>query len=83
MFRAPFFARQRHRLLILSAVLAAGTAWAHGDVTPQAVDTHELPQLGEDWRESNPYTGNETAIRIGTSAYNQNCARCQIGRAHV
>ncbi len=62
----------------MAAVLAlvAGAALAHGDVTPQAVDTHELPQLGEQWRAENPYRGNDTAIRIGTSAYNQNCARC-------
>ena len=34
-------------LLLAIAAIAAGTAaWAHGDVTPQAVDTHELPQLG-------------------------------------
>ena len=26
----------------------AAAAWAHGDVTPQAVDTRELPQLGEE-----------------------------------
>jgi cytochrome c-550 PedF len=63
---------------LLSAVLLAATlgARAHGDVTPQAVDTHELPQLGEDWRDDNPFRGNETALRIGTSAFNQNCARC-------
>ena len=62
----------------MAAVLAlvAGAALAHGDVTPQAVDTHELPQLGEEWRTENPYRGNQIAIRIGTSAYNQNCARC-------
>jgi cytochrome c-550 PedF len=62
----------------MAAVLAlvAGAALAHGDVTPQAVDTHELPQLGEQWRAENPYRGNDIAVRIGTSAYNQNCARC-------
>lgn len=62
----------------MAAVLAlvAGAALAHGDVTPQAVDTHELPQLGDQWRAENPYRGNDIAIRIGTSAYNQNCARC-------
>jgi cytochrome c-550 PedF len=54
----------------------AGPAVAHGDVTPQAVDTHELPSLGDGWRPVNPYRQNATAIRIGTSAYNQNCARC-------
>jgi cytochrome c-550 PedF len=61
---------------LLAGVLVAGAAMAHGDVTPQAVDTHELPQLGEAWRDQNPFRGNDTAIKIGTSAYNQNCARC-------
>lgn len=54
----------------------AGFAWAHGDVTPQAVDTHELPKLGDDWKPENPFRGDSTAIRIGASAFNQNCARC-------
>ena len=55
------------------------SAWAHGDVTPQSVDTSTLPQLGAKWRDSNPYTegaAHKEALRIGTSAYNQNCARC-------
>lgn len=49
---------------------------AHGDVTPQPVDTAGLEPLGEEWREINPYRGNEAALKIGTSAFNQNCARC-------
>jgi cytochrome c-550 PedF len=64
--------------LLLGSCLSA-TAMAHGDVTPQSVDTHTLPQLGEKWRDSNPYSegpAHEEALRIGTSAYNQNCARC-------
>jgi cytochrome c-550 PedF len=58
--------------------MAGLSAWAvaHGDVTPQAVDTTSLPQLGEEWRAENPYRGNDKAIAIGSSAYNQNCARC-------
>ena len=32
--------------------------------------------VGEEWRDENPFRGDATAIRIGTSAYNQNCARC-------
>ena len=62
----------------LAAVIALSSAqaFAHGDVTPQAVDTSALPQLGEEWKTTNPFTGNETAIKIGDSAYNQNCARC-------
>jgi cytochrome c-550 PedF len=51
-------------------------AFSHGNVTPQAVDTTSLPPLGTDWRDANPYGGNEVAIKVGTSAYNQNCARC-------
>ena len=62
--------------LLLTAGLATGLAHAHGDVTPQAVDTKDLPALGEAWRAENPYRKNDKAIKVGTSAYNQNCARC-------
>ena len=58
-------------LLALSSL-----AHAHGDVTPQAVDTGNLPKLGEEWRVDNPYSKNPEAIRIGASGFNQNCARC-------
>jgi cytochrome c-550 PedF len=51
-------------------------AWSHGDVNPQPVDTTGLAPLGDTWRTTNPYRGNETAIKIGKSAYNQQCARC-------
>lgn len=71
------------RLVSAAAVLAAGIALtqtapvsAHGDVTPQPIDTAGLDSLGEDWRKENPYRGNAKAIEIGTSGYNQNCARC-------
>lgn len=50
--------------------------FAHGDVAPQPVDTTGLDPLGEEWRSENPYRGNATAIAIGSSGYNQNCARC-------
>ncbi len=58
------------------SLAAAGLSFAHGDVTPQAVDASSLPQLGKDWKTENPYRGNADAVKIGTSAYNQNCARC-------
>ena len=60
-------------------LLSASQAWAHGDVVPQAVDTSTLPQLGTKWLDANPYSTGpayKEALRIGTSAYNQNCARC-------
>lgn len=67
----------------IGAVVAAlfiGTAapqvFAHGDVVPQAVDTTGLKNLGADWLAANPYRKDKTAIRIGDSAFNQNCARC-------
>ena len=70
-----FFCRP---LLWAGALLLAlsGLAHAHGDVTPQAVDTGNLPKLGEEWRVDNPYSKNPEAIRIGASGFNQNCARC-------
>ena len=74
--------RNLFALLSACALLAGalpGIATAHGDVTPQAVDTHTLPQLGADWRQDNPYSAgpaHDEALRIGASAYNQNCARC-------
>jgi cytochrome c-550 PedF len=75
--QSPPRARAALRLpafLILMTV--AGLAAAHGDVTPQAVDTKDLPKLGTDWKGENPYRGHAGAIKIGSSAYNQNCARC-------
>lgn len=60
----------------IALVLASGHAMAHGDVTPQAVDVSSLKALGEEWLEANPYRGDKEAIRIGESAYTQNCARC-------
>lgn len=59
-------------------LLAGHATWTmgHGDVTPQPVNTDSLPNIGETWLEENPYRGNEEAITVGSSAYNQNCARC-------
>ncbi|MGH1578644.1 cytochrome c-550 PedF [Planktotalea sp.] len=78
------------RLKATRAFLATGlvlttslSVFAHGDVSPQAVDTAGLPALGEEWLIENPYraepAGEEVwlkAIEIGASGYNQNCARC-------
>ncbi|MBS0509391.1 MAG: cytochrome c-550 PedF [Proteobacteria bacterium] len=60
-------------------LLGPGLALAHGDVTPQPVDTSTLPQVGAKWLEDNPYSKGAAqgeAVRIGSSGYNQNCARC-------
>lgn len=63
-------------LALVAGSLFAGHVRAHGDVTPQAVDVSTLKPLGEQKRDENPYRGDREAIRVGTSAYNQNCARC-------
>jgi cytochrome c-550 PedF len=66
-------------LVLGLSVLSGAAALAHGDVVPQSVDTSTLPQLGPKWREANPFSTSPAqpeALRIGTSAYNQNCARC-------
>ena len=64
--------------LALALLVGAGApeVFAHGDVVPQAVDTAGLPKVGAEWLKSNPYRKNEKAINIGSSAFNQNCARC-------
>ena len=61
----------------------ASMAFAHGDVTPQPVNTDALPDVGEEWLSENPYraatAGDEVwakAMEIGNSGFNQNCARC-------
>lgn len=59
-----------------AAVMAWQLGFAHGDVTPQAVDVSTLKPLGNKSVSENPYRGDKEAIRVGTSAYNQNCARC-------
>ena len=60
--------------LLASAIGA--NLYAHGNVTTQPVDTSKLPEIGPALLTKNPYRGNADAIRIGQSAYGQNCARC-------
>ena len=69
---------------IAAATLATATLVnAHGDVAPQPVNTDALPDVGEEWLTENPYRAEEAgeevwaaAVKIGSSGYNQNCARC-------
>ncbi|MBU6260150.1 MAG: cytochrome c-550 PedF [Burkholderiales bacterium] len=60
----------------MALVLACAAIAVHADEAAQTVDTSSLPQLGAGWRDENPYSGNAKAIEIGSSAFNQNCARC-------
>jgi cytochrome c-550 PedF len=62
---------------------AAGLAMSHGDVTPQEVDTGDLPDLGKEALMENPFReGNEhsnkhaEAVKVGKSGYAGNCAVC-------
>lgn len=60
---------------VVSLSFVSSEVRAHGDVTPQAVDVSKLPPLKESTNK-NPYVGNADAIKLGASAYGQNCARC-------
>jgi cytochrome c-550 PedF len=69
-------------------ILGGGLAWTiaafgHGNVTPQPVDTGDLPDLGTEALNENPFReGNEygnlnaQAAEVGKSAYAGNCAGC-------
>ncbi len=72
---------RRPALGLVGAVAFVSVVYAHGEVTPQPVNTEALPDLGEEWLPENPYRNAEkevwlAAIEIGASGYNQNCARC-------
>lgn len=61
---------------MMALLLVPSITRSHGDVNPQPVDTKGLEPLGDAWRTSNPYRGNPAAIKIGKSAFTQQCARC-------
>lgn len=78
----PIFA-SRTILTTAGLLVSATLAHAHGDVAPQPVNTDALPEVSEEWLTENPYraeaAGDEVwqkAVDIGSSGYNQNCARC-------
>jgi cytochrome c-550 PedF len=72
---------------LLAAAVLTSTAFAHGNVVPQAVETKGLTPIkdagvsldGDGWAALNPYRSSpehDKAVEIGASAYNQNCAAC-------
>lgn len=78
-FISRSMARWISAVAVVSLSVVSVVAMAHGDVVPQSVDTSTLPQLGAKWLDANPYSSGparDEALRIGKSAYNQNCARC-------
>ncbi len=68
----------RLKIEVLALMLGISLASGHGNVTPQPVDTQGLPALQGPLIQ-NPYRGTpdqKLATEIGSSAFNQNCARC-------
>jgi len=65
-------------LTLLSGI--ASLALAHGNVTPQPVDTTGLRSLGDAWVTENPYRADKDeyakAVEIGDKGYESNCAAC-------
>lgn len=81
---------KRNALLLaglLAGVIGTGSVWAHGNVTPTAVETKGLTPVkdtgvtldADGWAAVNPYRQSpqrDKAVEVGASAYNQNCAAC-------
>ncbi|MBV8248679.1 MAG: c-type cytochrome [Comamonas sp.] len=63
------------RTILLFALALAGQAQAFEPFAPQ-VDTAPLPPAARTWTEPNPLRGNQEAMAIGRSAFNQTCAHC-------
>lgn len=72
----PLSSRRMVGAALLAGVLAAPTVRAAADTEPQPVDVSTLKPLGDKILDENPYRGDPEAIRVGSSAYGQNCARC-------
>ena len=69
--------------LMMFGLVVPAQVLAHGDVTPQPINTDALPEVGEEWLSENPYRADKAgeevwakAVQIGDSGFNQNCARC-------
>jgi len=65
--------------VLMTGLMSTGAVFAHGNVTPTAVNTGGLEKLGEEWRTENPYRNSKDhneAVEFGASAYNQTCAAC-------
>jgi len=60
---------------ILAIFITSTWLFAHGNVTPQAVDTKNLPKVDISLIH-NPYRDNTEAFSIGKDGYEGNCARC-------
>jgi cytochrome c-550 PedF len=67
-------------LVTVLALALAGLAYAHGNVTPQPVDTAGLKALGDNWVTENPYRADkalyEKSVEIGEKGYELNCVSC-------
>jgi cytochrome c-550 PedF len=71
---------KRAGLALAGLAAVTGLALAHGNVTPQPVDTTGLNAVGADWLKENPYRVDAAqlakAIELGAVGYYNNCAAC-------
>jgi len=63
-------------VLLLTGLSMATMVQAHGGGSTEPMDIGALRPLGEKLLDENPYRGDKEAIKIGESAYGQQCARC-------
>ena len=59
---------KRTALLAALTTAIATVAFAHGDVTPQPVNTDALPDVGEEWLTENPYRAEEAGEEVWLKA---------------
>ena len=70
------------KITAIGLISIAGAAFSAGlPLSIEAVNTEALPDVGEEWLTENPYRDAgvdvwKAAVEIGSSGYNQNCARC-------
>lgn len=67
-------------LIVCSVMGLSDLAFAHGNITPQPVDTTGLTPLAAEWLKENPYRADAAqqaiAIERGEVGYYNNCASC-------
>ncbi|MBV5297724.1 MAG: c-type cytochrome [Rhodoferax sp.] len=65
-----------NKLIALVCMCLAASAFAAEVAVAPVLDRTGLAPSGDAWLKTNPYRGNQRAIEVGQSAFNQSCARC-------
>ncbi len=61
---------------LLAFSLTCFSTLAEENATPRSEEVQALQALGSEWRDGNPYSGQQEAVKIGSTQFGENCARC-------